>query len=82
MQDGLILTGVQVPPLPLRLVIVKGTFSPALRTWPRLILSMIQINSYRSLSLIQFQFHPFDIPRRTNSQNLLIELSVLHDPGF
>src|SRR5258705_9278009 len=39
---------------------------------------MSQINAYRAICFLHRQFHAFDVPRRANSQNLFVELTVLH----
>ena len=77
MQDRAILTGIQVPPTPLRLVIVQRTGSATLRARPRRRCRVCQIHMH--LAFPQFQLYAIHTPRRSNSQNLLVQLTVLHD---
>src|SRR5260370_18551274 len=75
-QNRLVLTGVQMPPLPLRLMIVQLAFAPAVRTRPTCNLTVLQIHVH--FAFVQFQFHPLHKPRFFNSQNLSVQFAILH----
>src|SRR5215216_2792184 len=78
-QDRLVLTGVQVPPLTFRLMIVQPAFPSTFWAGPKLIL-VIQVHSDSAFAFVQLQFHSSDVPRRTYSQNLFVKLAILHLP--
>jgi len=61
MQNGAVLTGIQMPPLPLGLMIVEGTTGSALGTRPLQLVFMGQIDVH--LALLELQFHTLDSPR-------------------
>ena len=61
MQNGAVLTSIQMPPSPLGLMIVEGTTGPALGTGPLQFVFMGQIDVH--LALLQLQFHTPDSPR-------------------
>jgi len=75
-QDSLVLAGVQMTPCACGLMVVQVTQRAALNTWPLNANGMTQENV--NLSLLQFQFHAFDIPRIGYPENLSIKLSVLN----
>jgi hypothetical protein len=76
MQDRLVLTGVQMRPLPLWLMIVKPTPRPTFGTWPVHHLMVVQVDVHLALS--QLQFHSFYEPRCFDSENLQVEFTILH----
>jgi len=39
---------------------------------------MIQINAHCCWNFVEFQFHALDVPWCTYSQNLLVQLTILH----
>jgi hypothetical protein len=61
MQNGAVLTGIEMPPLPLGLMIVEGTTGSALATGPLQVVFMGQIDVH--LPLGELQFHALDSPR-------------------
>ncbi len=78
MQNGLVLTSVQVPPTAIRLVIIERTVLPAFHTrpfQPRFVREM-----YMNLAFGQLQINALHPPWLSNSQNLGIQVSVLHLP--
>jgi hypothetical protein len=80
MQDRPVLASIQMPPLPLRLMVVLPTRFPALRAGPLLNLVVFQMNV--NFPIAQLQFHSFDEPGCLDSQNLGVQLSVLHRRSF
>ena len=76
MQHGPVLAGVQMPPLPLGLMVKQRAGLLALWAPPFDFLFVFQVNV--NLSLLQLQIHALHIPGRFNSQNLSIKFSVLH----
>src|SRR5258707_692052 len=61
MQNGAVLTGIQMPPLPLGLMIVESTTGCAFGTGPLQFVFMGQIDVH--LALLELQFHTLDSPR-------------------
>jgi hypothetical protein len=61
MQNGAVLTSIQMPPLPLGLMIVEGTTGSALGTGPLQFVFMGQMDVH--LALLELQFHALDSPR-------------------
>jgi hypothetical protein len=61
MQNGLILTGVQVPPAALRLMVVQLARRPTFRARPvdHVVMSQVEVN----LAALQLQFHRVHKPR-------------------
>src|ERR1700744_5444556 len=78
MQDCPVLGGVQMPPAPLRLMIVQGTWLAACRARPRKTLVVLQ--SHVHFALVQFQLNAIHAPWLSNTQNLGVQVSVLHSP--
>ena len=68
MQDGLVLTGVQMPPFSFGLMIIQPTTFLALRTRPLLLLFVFQINVY--FAVRKLQLHSLHEPRCFDPQNL------------
>jgi hypothetical protein len=75
-EDRLELARVEVPPLPLPLVVVKAARLAALRARPRLHPVVLQV--YVDLARLQFQFHTLHPPCRLDSQNVPVQFAVLH----
>ncbi len=69
-------TSVQVPPAALRLVIVKRTTLPAFRAEP--LKARITREMHMNFAFAQFQIGALHTPRFSHSQNLGIQLLVLH----
>jgi len=65
-----------MPPSPCRLMIVQVAQNAALRACPLNANGMVQKNV--NFSLLQFQFHAFDIPGICNTEYLSIKLSILN----
>ena len=80
MQDRPILAGIQVPPRPLRVVVIQCTLRLTFRARPRRLRLVPQ--RHVDLSLFQPQLHLLHSPRNRNSQNLLVQLIVLHGAPF
>ena len=78
MQDRLILTGVQMPPPPFRLMVVERARLAALRTRPLDSLLVHQMNV--NFSILQLQLNLIHSPRGSNPQDLSIQFLVLHLP--
>jgi hypothetical protein len=76
LQDRAVLTGIQVAPLPLGLMIVEGAVVSAFRTGPLHLVLVGEIDVH--LALLQFQFDSFDSPGSRNSQNLTVQFGILH----
>src|SRR5208283_5087639 len=76
MQDGLILAGIQVSPLPLRLVVVQLARRTAFRARPIDHLMVCQANV--DLPHFQLQFHRVHVPGGLDSENAPIKLTILH----
>src|SRR5579864_427690 len=75
-QDRSILAGVQMPPLPLGLMIVQWAALPALRTRPLRFRRVLQKNVH--FLHLQLKLDSFHSPRGLNTQNLRVQLPVLH----
>src|SRR5208282_497940 len=75
-QDGTVLARVQMPPMPFAVVVVQRALRTALWARPRYLRIMPQM--HMDFPFLQFQFHPLYAPRSRDSQNLLIQLRVLH----
>jgi hypothetical protein len=75
-QNGAVLTGIQVPPLPLRLMVVQGTAGAAFGARPFLFVVMSQVDVH--LALLQLQFHALDSPRIGDPQNTAVQFGILH----
>jgi len=78
MQDRLILTGVQMPPTALWLMVVERARLAALRTAPRHTGLMDQMNV--NLPIGHLQLNTVHTPRGLNPQDLGIKFVVLHLP--
>ena len=78
MQDGLILTGVQMPPAALWLMVVERARLAALRTGPLHSGFMQQMNV--NFAIRHLQLNPVHSPRGLNPQNLGIQFVILHLP--
>ena len=78
MQDRLILTGVQVPPAALRLMVVERTRPAALWTRPLQAGFMHQMNV--NLPISHLQLNAVHTPGGLNPQNLTIQFGILHLP--
>ena len=78
MQDCLILTGVQMPPASLRLMVIEPAGLAAFRTRPLSFGFMDQMNV--NLSTVQLQLNTLNAPWGLNPQNLGIQFLVLHPP--
>jgi hypothetical protein len=78
MQDRLILTGVQMPPAALWLMVVERARLAALRTRPLDSLFVHQMNV--NFSILQLQLNLIHSPRGSNPQDLSIQFLVLHLP--
>src|SRR5437016_13881149 len=76
MQNRLVLAGVQVPPAPLRLVVVRLRLRPTLCTRPMPHVLMLQVDV--DLSFCQLQVHTFHTPRGFDPQNSSIQFPILH----
>ena len=66
-QDGLMLTSIQVSPLPLRLMVVQVARRPAL--WAGLIDHAMVCQAHVNLSHRQLQFHLLHVPRSLDFKN-------------
>ena len=75
-EDRPVLARVQMPPKPLAVVVVQKAFRLALRACPRGLGFVPQI--HMDFPLLKSQLHPLHTPRRGDTQNLLIQLRVLH----
>jgi hypothetical protein len=75
-QDRLVLAGVQVTPLPLRLMIVLPARLAALRAQPLPHLAVIKVNVH--LARFQLQLDSLHFPRRLDAQYAPIKLMILH----
>jgi hypothetical protein len=73
---GLILAGVQMPPLPFPLMVIQLAVRAAFRAGPTRYLTVLQINVHFAVS--QLQFNSFHQPGRFDSQNLSIKFPILH----
>src|SRR6516225_9793170 len=80
MQDGSILTGIQMPPFALGLMIVERTKGTAYGTSPLAVVLMGQVDVH--LSLLKFQFHALHLPRSFDTQNASIQFMILHSVIF
>src|SRR3974390_736794 len=80
MQNGSILTGVQMSPFPLRLMIVEWAEGAAFRTSPLRFLLGDEVDVH--LTLLQFEFYPLHLPRGFNTQDASIEFVILHGCDF
>ena len=78
MQDRLILTGVQMPPAALWLMIVERARLAALRTGPLHTGFMHQMNV--NFPIPHLQLNAVHSPGRLNPQNLSIQFVILHLP--
>ena len=76
MHDGAVLTGVEMAPHALGLMVVEPTLVLASGAAPAPALAVPQVDV--DLALGQSKLDVFHSPRRGNSQNLGIELAVLH----
>src|ERR1700739_2031160 len=76
MRDGSILTGVQMPPFALGLMVVERTEGTAYGTSPLAVVLMGEVDVH--LSLWQFQFHSLHLPRSFDTQNASIQFMILH----
>jgi hypothetical protein len=69
MQNSAVLTGIQMPPLPLGLMIevmiVEGTTGSAFGTGALQLVFMGELDVH--LALLQLQFHALDSPRSRNA---------------
>ena len=65
MHNGLILTGVQMPPFPLRLVIVERAEGTAFGTSPLRLGLMSEVDMH--LTLLQLEFYALHLPRSFNA---------------
>jgi hypothetical protein len=65
MQDRAVLASVEMPPLPLRLMIVERATLAALRARPLRIGRMLQVNVH--FTVAQLQLHALHAPRLTNT---------------
>jgi hypothetical protein len=75
-QYGLILAGVQMPPLPLPLMVIQLAVRPAFRAAPTRYLTVLQINVHFAVG--HLQLNSFHQPGRFDSQNLSIKFAILH----
>jgi hypothetical protein len=80
MQDRPVLASVQMPPLPLWLMVVLWARFPTL--WARPLLNLVVFKMNVNLALSELQFHLFNEPGSPDPQNLCVQLSVLHGPHF
>ena len=78
MQDRLILTGVQMPPAALWLMVVERARLAALRTRPLHTGVMDQMNM--NFPIGHLQLDTVDTPRGLNPQDLGIQFVILHLP--
>ena len=72
------MAGVQMTPAALRLMVIERTRLTAFRTSPLQPIFMSEVDMH--LSGLQLQFDAFHAPRFSNSQNLGIQISILHLP--
>jgi len=79
MKERLELTGVQVPPGPLRSMIVDRKRPAALRAGPRNTVLMDRINVHPLL--VKIQIDPNNCPWRLETKYLAIKLGILHESG-
>jgi hypothetical protein len=75
-QDRVVLTSVQVTPAAYRLMIIQRARLSTLRAVPMQPLVMAEM--YVNFSLVQLQLDAFHAPRVSNSQDLGIQISILH----
>src|SRR5260370_18134536 len=80
MQNGAVLTGIQMPPLPLGLMIVESTTGSAFGTGPLAFVFMGQIDVH--LALLQLEFHALDSPRRRDAPNTAVQFPILRSKTF
>jgi hypothetical protein len=76
MKDRLELAGVQVPPLPLRLVIAQRARRAALRTWPRKVRGVFQKDV--NLASLQPKIDLLHAPWLRDPKNPGVQLAILH----
>src|SRR5579863_9897108 len=79
-KNGLILAGVQMPPLSLPLMVVQLATRFAFRARPTRHLPVLQVYVY--FALAQLEFHSFHKPGRLDPQNLPVQFTILHPPIF
>jgi hypothetical protein len=77
MHNGAILTGVQMSPGPLGLMIVEWAEGTALRTSPLRFTLMGEVDVH--LTLLKFEVYAFHLPRSFNTENASIEFVILHE---
>src|SRR5579871_3188625 len=75
-QDGLILARVQVPPLPLWLMVIQLTSRSTFWACPFDHVVVLQVNV--DFACLQFQVHRVHKPRRLDAENAPIKLMILH----
>src|SRR6516225_6421406 len=78
--NGSILTGVQMSPFPLRLMIVEWAEGAAFCTSPLRFVLVDEVDVH--LTLLQFEFYPLHLPRSFDTQDASIEFVILHGCDF
>ena len=77
-QPSLVLADVEMPPLTLARI-VAGARRPALRAG-QIISGMMDVDSHAGPSQVDFHFR--DLPGRLNTENLAVELAIVHETGL
>ena len=80
MHDRLVLTGIQMPPLALRLMIVERTAGSAFGTGPVQFVLVGQIDV--DLALLQLELHALHLPGSLDTQDAAIQFAILHTEIF
>jgi hypothetical protein len=80
MQNGSILTGVQMSPFPLRLMIVERAEDTAFGTSPLRVVLMGEVDVH--LPLLELQFYSLHLPRSFNTEDESIGFMILHSMIF
>ena len=79
-QSGLVLAGIQMPPLAGAGVVARAAFS-AVRAG-QLCAGVANVDSHAGPSQVDFHFHFRDLPGRLNTENLAVELAIMHETGL